>query len=431
MRLPAFMRRQPPVALAEDLLAGPRDALAALGARMGRSRLSAMPAGPAECARFALPAAGEEAALACVILVLRVTRDGVTVRLADDDGAIQDHLYCVARDQAYTLGLFAEPYRATTLRVGHITPASDAKVLDAACLTLRGDSLAPERLIPQRRLDETDAWPADPYAEPGGEDPLARLRDRVFKGLTRPARATWLHDLGVLLEPNDEQSHCLMNWGLYEPESMCAMERRLGPGDVVVDVGANCGLYTLVAARAVGPAGRVVALEPSPREFARLERNVALNGFAHVRCLAAAAAERAERVALHVARPPFAGHNTIACRFGFDAVTLAETISVPAVPLDEVLRDEARCDLLKLDIEGAELLALRGAEAALSRLRPAVLMEVNPAALAAAGGSADELVAWMTDRGYRLHDIDRRTGALRHFAGPAGDATANVMALAG
>jgi len=197
---------------------------------------------------------------------------------------------------------------------------------------------------------------------------------------------------------------------------------------VMVDVGANCGLYALVAARSVGPRGRVIALEPSPREFARLQENVVLNGFTQVHCAPVAVSDVTGQVRLHIAPPPFGGHNTMAERFVQEGVVLAEARTVPSVTLDELLRDADRCDLIKLDIEGAELHALRGAAASLDRFRPALLLEVNPAMLAANGTSAADLLDWLRQRGYVVHGIDATTGAL---AKPviAGERTVNVLCL--
>jgi FkbM family methyltransferase len=239
----------------------------------------------------------------------------------------------------------------------------------------------------------------------------------VFKSLATPVEVPWLRDLKVRLEPSDEQSHVLMKWGLYEPESLRFVERSLTPGGLAVDVGANCGLFTLVAARAVGTNGRVIALEPSRREFERLQDNIALNHFSHVRTLALAATENRGHATLRVAEPPFSGHNTLGGHFAHEIVGLAELIATPTDTLDEILRNETRCDLIKIDVEGAELRALRGGEAALRRLRPTLLLEVNPAALAANGTGADELLAWLTNEGYELSALDESNGELMPFSG--------------
>ena len=76
--------------------------------------------------------------------------------------------------------------------------------------------------------------------------------------------------------------------GLYEPPFTRVFQQQLRPGAVVVDAGANWGYFTLIAAAAAGPSGRVIALEPDPRQFPFLERNVGLNGFTHVEALPSA-----------------------------------------------------------------------------------------------------------------------------------------------
>ena len=430
MRIPFFGRAQrnaePSKATDDDLLAAIRADLQALGAVFGDAP-SETSTGPAECARFDVTAALAGSAGLGVALALEVLRDGVTVRLVNDADEILDHVYCPQRVAPYTLAVFAEPGAALTLRVGHITPASAAVVHQAAGFAFPHAALAPVRLAPQRDLGDVAHWPADPFAEPGVEDAAGRLRDRVFRNLRRPAEISWLRDLRVWLEPGDEQSHCLLKWGLYEPESLALMERHLTPGGVAVDVGANCGLFTLVAARAVGPLGRVIALEPSPREFARLQANVALNDFRQVICHAAAATASPGPVMLRIAEPPFGGHNTLAGEFSYEAVKLAELCETPGETLDALLQDEARCDLIKLDVEGAELHALRGADSTLSRLRPKLLLEINPGALAGHGTRSTEISAWLAERGYDIYGIDGRSGELVEYS-PDDTRTVNIFA---
>ena len=362
-----------------------------------------------------------------VALHLQVLSDGVTVRLVAPAGEILDHLYCPMRAAPYILAPFGRPAAGTTLRIGHITPRSEVLVSEALTFSWPQGALSPERVFPDVALTDFAAWPQNPFAAPGVEDAPARLRDRLYRALERPTAAPWLQGLKIWLESGDEQSHCLMKYGLYEPESLLAMERRLSPGALAVDIGANCGLFTLVAARAVAANGRILALEPSPREFARLSANVALNGFDHVRCLCVAAAETPGIAMLNIAEPPFSGHNTFAPRFAFSAVALAEAREVPAATLDELLKGESRCDFIKLDVEGAEFAALRGAEATIARHRPTLLVEINPAALSANGASAGELLEWLAAHGYELNGVDPRNAELTPFA-LEGDRTVNALA---
>jgi hypothetical protein len=86
--------------------------------------------------------------------------------------------------------------------------------------------------------------------------------------------------------------------GVYEPPVTRVFAHYARPGAAIADVGANWGYFTLVAASAVGPSGSVVALEPDPRQFDALSRNVALNGFAQVQCIEAAASSSDGRATL-------------------------------------------------------------------------------------------------------------------------------------
>lgn len=385
--------------------------LAALGGVPGPALLP-LPPEPGECARLAIAPLPSRAApaLIAVAALVDVTTGGITARLLATDGSILDHLYCPPRDRPYDLALFAPPELAKMLRIGHVTPASTARVLAAHLVTFGPETPSPERLVPQREIDETMHWPLDPYGDPAAEDAAGRLRNLVFGRLIAPVAVPWLHDLAIVLEPGDEQSRCLMKSGLYEPDCLRLTASLLAPGDTFVDVGANCGIYTLFAARAVGPSGMVIACEPSAREFARLERNVALNRFTHVRLLRAAACDSPGAIPLRIAEPAFAGHNTMGNCFAYSRVGTHAIEEVPAITLDTVLADLPRLALIKLDIEGAELRALRGATATLGRLRPSLLLEVYEDALLANGTTPAELVSWLGSHGYRLYDVDSATG---------------------
>ena len=409
---------------------GALGSLAGLGGVPGPG-LVAVPPLLGDCARQGIPAGSlpEGTCLASVCARIHVVAGGATARLLGADGSVLDHLYCPLRKAPYEFALFAPPALLATLCVGPVGPRSEARILSARLVSFAADTLDPARLVPQRDIAHTADWPQDPYGEPGIEDAAGRLRNLVFAGLTRPVPVPWLHDLQFTLEPGDEQSCCLMKSGVYEPEGLFTVAARLRPGDVFVDVGANCGIYTLFAAHAVGPSGIVVAFEPSAREFARLAANVALNRFAQVRLHQAAASDALGEVRLTIAEPRFAGHNTMAERFAYASVRVHAVALVRAVTLDEALAHLAHLAMIKLDIEGAELRALHGAEATLARFSPALLLEVYEDALAANGTSVGALVSWLGAHGYRLHDIDRRNGALTPAVNLPPGINRNILAL--
>jgi FkbM family methyltransferase len=127
----------------------------------------------------------------------------------------------------------------------------------------------------------------------------------------------------------------------------------LGPGDVFVDVGANCGTYSLFAARRVGPRGSVIAVEPMPEMLERLHFNVRANGFANVQIFETAVGPRPGTATLFVDEER-RGHSSLAALDG------ATPTTVPVTPLLAIVGQAGveRIDALKIDIEGYEDRAL-------------------------------------------------------------------------
>jgi FkbM family methyltransferase len=149
---------------------------------------------------------------------------------------------------------------------------------------------------------------------------------------------------------------------------------------VVVDAGANVGQYTLLAATAVGPKGQVHSFEPVPETFERLRRHVVANNLVNVHLNQAAL--WCEPTELHLSLAAEARDNKGAYSVGIHN-PLAEVAS-KAVRLDDYLAALGTdgLHLIKMDIEGAELLALRGMADTLWHRRPLLLMEINRPACA-------------------------------------------------
>lgn len=193
--------------------------------------------------------------------------------------------------------------------------------------------------------------------------------------------------------------------GRYEPQETALVAAILRPGATFVDVGANWGYFTLLAAQAVGAGGRVVCLEPDPRLFALLEANVAGNGFANVRAVRVAAAADSGEVRLNGFDP--AGGNWGLTRIG-GADDGGATFSARTASVDTELDDAGidRVDLLKMDIEGAEDAALAGMAVGLRAGRYArLLLELHPEYLDARGTSARSVVDMVLAAGYRAWEV--------------------------
>jgi FkbM family methyltransferase len=177
------------------------------------------------------------------------------------------------------------------------------------------------------------------------------------------------------------------------------LRRYLHPGATVVDIGANIGYYSLLAAYCVGPAGRVIAFEPSEANCALLRLSLQANGFQQVQLCPLAVAD---------ANGPVG--------YGADdsngqisrSISAPHSRAVEAVALDDFLKTEPRLDVVKLDIEGAEGLALRGMRQLLARHHPVIFCEFNPGGLKEASEMEPEaLLAELRGLGYALWVIPR------------------------
>ena len=129
-------------------------------------------------------------------------------------------------------------------------------------------------------------------------------------------------------------SQCTYVDGRYEPNEMYAMSKLISPGMRVVDVGANAGVFTLMAARLVGATGAVDAFEPSTRDRERLLANVSLNGLSNVKVHAEALGRASGKAVLAVAGPDHPGHNTIG-GFAYSADARAYELEVDVTSLDD------------------------------------------------------------------------------------------------
>jgi len=164
-------------------------------------------------------------------------------------------------------------------------------------------------------------------------------------------------------------SHTHGCWlGSYELDKQRLFAEHVRQGDAVWDIGANVGFYTLLASRLVGPTGRVIAFEPSPRNLHYLREHVARNRLPNVTVFDAAVGERPGRVAFDESPGPAMG------KVG------AGSITVPLVSVDDLVATGKAPPptLLKVDVEGAEAMVLRGALDALrTSPRPKVFLATH------------------------------------------------------
>ena len=224
----------------------------------------------------------------------------------------------------------------------------------------------------------------------------------------------------------------IYRYGLCDGD-VALTQRLLSSGDVFVDGGAHVGTFSLAAAVAVGPRGRVVACEPDPVTAGQLRANVTRNRFGWVEVHQVALSDRrglatfrsvgtASGLSSLVGDEDVAGGDP---RFG---ELETSDIEVETATIDDLVGIAGgRVRLVKLDVEGAEVHALRGARRLLAGDRPDFILEVEPDHLSRQGSSLAELESILTGAGYTAYRVDHgERGAItfqpvaRPWARPAG-----------
>lgn len=195
-------------------------------------------------------------------------------------------------------------------------------------------------------------------------------------------------------------------WGGFERAEIFFVGRFLRSGMTVLDIGAHHGLYTLLASKKVGAAGRVAAFEPSPRERAQLQRNVKINFCSNVGIEAYALGGERAQTDLYVVSGGEDGCNSLRPPI---AASSAAPMSVAVRRLDDWMEERKmeRVDFIKLDVEGGERDVLRGAEKLLEREpRPVILAEVQDLRTGPWGYAAKEIIEHLARRRYQWFAMD-------------------------
>jgi FkbM family methyltransferase len=170
------------------------------------------------------------------------------------------------------------------------------------------------------------------------------------------------------------------------------------PGMVVVDIGANIGIYTSFFAKLVGQSGEVHAFEPEPANFHLLNRS--LSPYKNVYLNQSAVADRTGNIFLYISSSLNVDHRTYDC--GEDR----EKISIQSIALDDYFPKGKCIDFIKMDIQGFEYQALIGMERVLRESGQAkIVLEYFPVGLETAGSNGYKLKAFLIDHGFSLYSI--------------------------
>jgi FkbM family methyltransferase len=187
--------------------------------------------------------------------------------------------------------------------------------------------------------------------------------------------------------------------GNYEMHVSRLIDSILQPGDGFLDIGANLGYFSLLAAKAVGGSGHVYAIEPNEHNVKLLEASKRANRFDNITTIQVAASDRVETLFLHAS----VGNGSTST---LDTANPFSARTVPGLPIDDLLASrKTPVRLIKIDVEGYEFIALNGAARVLAEDDPEIIFEFQGSGHKGIGGP--NFLEWFVDKGYYLRNISR------------------------
>lgn len=221
-------------------------------------------------------------------------------------------------------------------------------------------------------------------------------------GFVAPVRLEIQPGVSLRLDPGDAIARTVLisRTNSWEPEVWASLREGLVEGSVAIDVGAHIGVDTLKLARVVGTSGRVMAVEPNPITLIDLRANIHASRAANVIVVPVALSDSEGELTLFDSRGT--GNSGSSSLSAANAGGSGASYTVRARTLDDVVAEVglARIDVIKADVEGAELLVLRGAATTLARFHPKLVLEVVPRQLASMGASVEVLESFLAQHGY-------------------------------
>ncbi len=190
----------------------------------------------------------------------------------------------------------------------------------------------------------------------------------------------------------------------YEEESTNFVKKIIKKGDVVVDVGANIGYYTLLFAKLVGQNGKVYAFEPESANFSLLRKNIVVNSYQNVKLVNKAVSSITGRTKLFISNDNKGSHSIV------DKNNKKDVIEIDSVRLDDFFHEtKEEVDFIKLDIEGAEIEAINGMISLLKKNSNVIIMtEFTPFMLKKSGFEPEKYLELLKDLDFKIYLLEKK-----------------------
>lgn len=194
---------------------------------------------------------------------------------------------------------------------------------------------------------------------------------------------------------------------VFEPLETEVVKKEIKKGDVVLDIGAHIGYFTLIFAKLVGEKGKVIAFEPGPDNFTLLKKNVAINGYRNVVLVPKAVSNKTGKIRLYL-------HESSARHKIYDSGGDSKFIAIEATRLDDYFKNrDSKIDFIKIDTEGAEFFGLQGMLNLIKKNKKLkIVTEFGPLGLKECGVDPQEFLKLLIKLGCELHYINEERGKI-------------------
>jgi len=225
----------------------------------------------------------------------------------------------------------------------------------------------------------------------------------LLRFLVQPLKYNSVEIGGQKMFLDEKDSLSLSIWGTFEEFETEIVKKEIKAGDVVLDIGANIGYYTLIFAKLVGESGKVFAFEPDPVNFSLLKKNIEANGYKNVVLIQKAVSNKNEKLKLYLCEENRGDHRI------YDSHDNRQSVEVEAIRLEDYFKDYGgKIDFIKMDIQGAEGGATQGMFSLLQKNQVKIITEFWPMGLKKFGINPEKYLKSLTEAGFKIYEVEER-----------------------